>query len=90
MRWRKAPFGPALDEFARRLAQNKGYLKLLDGARVRFDEWEAAGCPGRSGSGRAPSTADGAVLARGGAQAQGEPEAPVAQRRCGERACARR
>jgi DNA polymerase I-like protein with 3'-5' exonuclease and polymerase domains len=37
---RKAPFGPALDEYARGRAQNKGFLKLLDGARVRFDEWE--------------------------------------------------
>jgi DNA polymerase I-like protein with 3'-5' exonuclease and polymerase domains len=37
---KKAPFGPALDEYARGRAQNKGFLKLLDGARVRFDEWE--------------------------------------------------
>jgi DNA polymerase-1 len=37
----KAPFGPALDEFVKQLAQSRGYLKLLDGARVRFDEWEA-------------------------------------------------
>jgi DNA polymerase I-like protein with 3'-5' exonuclease and polymerase domains len=37
----KAPFGPALDEFLKQRAQKRGYLKLLDGARVRFDEWEA-------------------------------------------------
>lgn len=36
----KAPFGPALDEYARSLASARGYLVLLDGARVRFDEWE--------------------------------------------------
>lgn len=36
----KAPFGPALDEAVRSLAQIRGYLKLIDGARVRFDEWE--------------------------------------------------
>jgi DNA polymerase I-like protein with 3'-5' exonuclease and polymerase domains len=38
---RSAPFGPALDERARRVAQKRGYLRLLDGARVRFNEWEA-------------------------------------------------
>jgi DNA polymerase I-like protein with 3'-5' exonuclease and polymerase domains len=37
----KAPFGPALDEFCKQRAQKMGYLRLLDGARVRFDEWEA-------------------------------------------------
>jgi len=37
----KAPFGPALDEFVQQRAQSKGYIRLLDGARVRFDEWEA-------------------------------------------------
>lgn len=38
---RSAPFGPSLDEFSRRLAGSRGYLILLDGARVRFDDWEA-------------------------------------------------
>lgn len=37
----KAEFGPALDDHCKREAQNKGWLRLLDGARVRFDEWEA-------------------------------------------------
>jgi DNA polymerase-1 len=37
----RAPFGPALDEYCRRRAQQRGYLRLLDGARVRFEEWEA-------------------------------------------------
>lgn len=36
-----APFGPALDDFLRSRAQQRGFLRLLDGARVRFDEWEA-------------------------------------------------
>lgn len=36
----KAPFGPALDDYCKRTAQQFGYLQLLDGARVRFDEWE--------------------------------------------------
>jgi DNA polymerase I-like protein with 3'-5' exonuclease and polymerase domains len=39
---KEAPFGPALDEYLRNAAQRKGYLILLDGARVRFDDWEAA------------------------------------------------
>lgn len=42
---RKAPFGPALDEFCKQRAQTRGYLRLLDGARVRFDEWEAGWLP---------------------------------------------
>jgi DNA polymerase I-like protein with 3'-5' exonuclease and polymerase domains len=42
---KSAPFGSALDEFARRLAQRRGYLILLDGARVRFLEWEAGWLP---------------------------------------------
>jgi DNA polymerase-1 len=42
---KSAPFGPALDEFAKRLAQSRGYLILLDGARVRFEEWEAGWMP---------------------------------------------
>ncbi len=41
----KAPFGPALDDYCKRTAQNRGYLRLLDGARVRFDEWEAGWMP---------------------------------------------
>jgi DNA polymerase-1 len=38
----KAPFGPALDEYCKNVAQKRGYLRLIDGARVRFPEWEAA------------------------------------------------
>jgi DNA polymerase I-like protein with 3'-5' exonuclease and polymerase domains len=41
----RAPFGPALNDYCQRRAQQVGYLRLLDGARVRFDEWEAAWVP---------------------------------------------
>lgn len=37
----KAPFGPALSEFVKNAAQRQGYVRLIDGARCRFDEWEA-------------------------------------------------
>lgn len=37
----KAPFGPALSDYTRSAAQSSGYIKLIDGARCRFDEWEA-------------------------------------------------
>lgn len=37
----KAPFGPALDDYVRRVASRRGYIRLLDGARCRFDMWES-------------------------------------------------
>lgn len=38
---REAPFGPALDDELKRRASSRGFLRLIDGARVRFSEWEA-------------------------------------------------
>lgn len=38
----KAPFGPALADFVKGQAQKRGYIRLIDGARCRFDEWECA------------------------------------------------
>lgn len=36
----KAPFGPALADYVKRRANAKGYIRLLDGARCRFPDWE--------------------------------------------------
>jgi DNA polymerase I-like protein with 3'-5' exonuclease and polymerase domains len=39
---KKAPFGPALADFVKRQAAARGYIRLIDGARCRFEEWECA------------------------------------------------
>jgi DNA polymerase-1 len=36
------PFVAALGERAQRLAERRGYLRLIDGARLHFDRWEPA------------------------------------------------
>ena len=38
----KAPFGPALADFVKGQAQKRGYIRLIDGARCRFDDWECS------------------------------------------------
>lgn len=36
----EAPFVKRLSEFVQTVASNRGYIRLLDGARARFDRWE--------------------------------------------------
>lgn len=38
----RMPFVKKLNEFCETRAQNRGFIKLLDGARCRFDMWELA------------------------------------------------
>lgn len=36
----EAPFVKRLSEYTQTVASNRGYIRLIDGARVRFDRWE--------------------------------------------------
>jgi DNA polymerase I-like protein with 3'-5' exonuclease and polymerase domains len=36
----EAPFVKRLSEFVSNVANNRGYIRMLDGARARFDRWE--------------------------------------------------
>lgn len=39
---RELPFVKQISEIAESLAQQRGFIKLLDGARIHFNKWEAA------------------------------------------------